>query len=455
MIKGEIMCYIKLVFVCALISICTVQADVLDNYIRIGLEQNLSLQEKTFSLQKSMAALREAKGMFMPSVSLEARFTRAEGGRVIDIPIGDLMNPIYQILQSPIRLENESIPFLREKEHETKLRIIQPLYQPKLVYNYKIHQEMRDIAAFEKTIFMRQLIYEIQSAYFQYLKSEQLVVLLAETQVLLKENLRVSQSLCENEKVTQDAVYLAQAELFAIEEEAADAVKNRILTMSYFNFLLHRPLDTEIKSESVHVPEVLSVQTLEQAVQQSLQRREELKQISEVIKISQHQKGLAKAGFLPGIAALIDYGYEGETCKFDDQHNYWMASVAASWNLFNGFQDQQKIQQAVLSERENKARLEALKIRLQLQTQEAYYTLQVAWKKIKTANEREKAAVKSYKIVARKFKEGMAPHIEYMHARTKMTQAQVNAIISIYDFQINKAAFEKVTADYPIPQVKE
>lgn len=35
------------------------------------------------------------RGMFLPSVSIEARYSRAGGGKIIEFPVGDLMNPVY------------------------------------------------------------------------------------------------------------------------------------------------------------------------------------------------------------------------------------------------------------------------------------------------------------------------------------------------------------------------
>lgn len=443
---------ICVLFVCMQL---TLHANVLDDYIQTGLKQNFTLQKKNFSLQKSLSALAEARGMFLPSISLEARYTRADGGRVIDIPVGDLMNPIYQILQSSVRLENESIPFLREEEHETKVRFVQPVFQPKLYYNYKIKQEFRDIRVLDKDIYTRHLVNDIQSAYYQYLKSEQLIDLLDKTYGLLKENVRVSNSLFKNDKVTRDAVYRAKAELLALEEMQAEANKNCMLAKSYFNFLLNRALQEEIENTEMTVPDRFHLDPLDVVVNQSIANREELKQIEEAIEISEHQKGIAKSGYLPGISAVVDYGYQGEKYKIDDQHNYWMASVVASWNLFNGFQDHHKIQQAKLTTREYESQFNALKVQVQLQTQEAYYNVDVAWKKIQTTKERENAAAKSFEIVNRKYREGMAPQIEYIEARNEMTQAQVNAIVAQYDFLIKKAELERVTAVYPVKRGKE
>ena len=118
---------------------------VLDKYVNEALENSLALHQQQFSLEKSLAALKEARGLFFPSIGINARYTRAGGGREIEFPVGDLFNPIYstlnQLIQQqvfPENLRNEVIPFLREKEQETKISAVQPIFQPQILYNYKI-----------------------------------------------------------------------------------------------------------------------------------------------------------------------------------------------------------------------------------------------------------------------------------------------------------------------------
>jgi len=76
------------------------QDDPLENYIRVGLESNLALQQQKFSLAQSIEALNEARGKYFPSIDIGARYTRAGGGREIIIPVGDLVNPIYKTLNA-------------------------------------------------------------------------------------------------------------------------------------------------------------------------------------------------------------------------------------------------------------------------------------------------------------------------------------------------------------------
>ena len=72
--------------------------EVIDSYVREGLRSNLALRAGTLEVERSLAALEAARARFFPRFSVEARYIRAEGGRVIDFPAGDLLNPIYTTL---------------------------------------------------------------------------------------------------------------------------------------------------------------------------------------------------------------------------------------------------------------------------------------------------------------------------------------------------------------------
>jgi len=437
------------------------QNAVLDQYIREGFKNNLALRQKTFSYERSTAALKEARGLFLPSVSLEARYTRAGGGRIIELPIGDLMNPVYStlngLLQSvgqpalfPTNLPNETVPFLRKEEQETKVRVIQPVFQPAMAYNYRIKRELQNLEEASRDAFARQLVADIQTAYFNYLKTVHVTVLLDNTERLLLENLRITRRLFENGKATEAAIYRADAELQAFLQQKAEAEKNRNLAASYFNFLLNRSLDSPIQIPPEGQPEKGGLPSPETGEVQALQNREEFRQMRSAIALLQSKTRLSQTAFLPGIAAVVEYGYQGEMYRFKPQDDYWMASLVASWNLFGGFQDKYKTDQAHLEQKEAEARLEEVRNRIRLQVLEAYENLLVADKSLEAAQSRGKSARKAYESVDRKYREGMAPQIEYLDARNALTQAEVNAIVSLYDCFIRRAEYDRTTGAFPL-----
>ncbi|MBN1351213.1 TolC family protein [candidate division KSB1 bacterium] len=449
----------KLQFLMALLLILSgityAQTDIVATYINQGLENNLALRQKQFSLEQSLQALKEARGLFLPSFGIEARYSRAGGGRIIEIPVGDLVNPVYRTLNQllasigqpptfPEDIANQSTPFLRDQEHETKLRIIQPLFQPAIFYNYKIKSNLNEISKVELAIFERQLIEDIKKAYFNYLKAARVVEIYLKSHHLLKENLRVSQKLFDNQKATVEVVYRAQAELAELEQQLADAEKNLRLAAAYFNFLLNKPLDSEIyhlNESRLEFPQP----DLAHARERAVKRRLETHQLSTAMKIAQHSADLSRSTFLPTMTGVFDYGFQGEAYRFTADDDYWMGSIVLQWNLFNGFQDAAKKQYALLERNKLEAQLAELNAKIELQVQEAYDALIVAQKAIHSANEREKSARKSFDIICKKFEQGMAPQIEYINARTALTNAEIAHTIAKYDCQIKYAIFEHVT----------
>ena len=115
-------------------------AAVIDDYVRAGLASNLSLQAQTLEVERASAALDEARARYFPDIGLAARYSKSDGGRTIDIPLGTMLNPVYQTLNEMLiaqgqpprfpALQNETIAFLRETEQDTRLTLRMPIIAP-------------------------------------------------------------------------------------------------------------------------------------------------------------------------------------------------------------------------------------------------------------------------------------------------------------------------------------
>ena len=435
----------------------------LGKYVEIGLKSNLLLKQQEFSLKKSLQALKEAKGMFWPSVSIEARYSRAGGGRVIEFPVGDLVNPIHLTLNQllgaqglvpgfPGNIPNETIPFLREEEHETKLRIVQPVFQPGIYYNLKIKKDLTGIEKAKLKVFKRQLTADIKTAYFNYMKALKVKDLLVETRGLLEENLRLSESLFKNHKETEEVVFRSKAELSHLDQQQAEAEKNVQLAVSYFNFLLNRPLDTEIEIDSGGGKPVYKEYELKELISRALRHRSEFLQVRGAIEAANHTAGLHKSSILPSVTAVLDYGFQGETYSFTGKDDYWMGSLVLSWNLFRGGQDAAKKNQALYQKKRLETQHLELENKIKLQVKEAFYNLEVARKAVISTGDALNSSKEAFFIVSKKYREGMVPQIEYMKARNDFTAAGINNIIAIYDYYIKEARLEQVSALGAVPK---
>jgi outer membrane protein len=425
--------------------------DVLNGYVKYGLDNNLVLKQKQSGYLKSIEALREARGLFYPNIGLYARYSVSEGGRVIDFPAGDLLNPVYATLNAltsstsfPM-VENQQFRFLRPTEHDTKIRLTQPVFNPDIYYNTKIKKELTVFEEADVEQYKRELIAEIKKAYYNAAMTDGILSMLIDTRKLLLENIRVNKRLVENDKVTVDNVYRSEAELSKFDQELQNAEKNKKIASAYFNFLLNKPLsDSIILQQPVSYPVLTGL--IKNFSKSAIENREELKKLENYSNITDMQIKMNQSGNLPDLFIAVDYGFQGETYQFNKSQDYLQASAVLTWNLFSGFQNRSRIKQALIDKTIIDSQLEEAKKKIELQVINSLNELLTAEKGITAAEIRLRNAHEGFRLLNRKYMEGQASLIEFLDARITMTQAEENLIISKFDYLSCFAEFEKVTA---------
>jgi len=444
--------YVLVLFLFLLTPVISAQR-ILQEYITLGLESNLALKQKESGYKVSLEALKEARGMFYPSVTLNARYTVSEGGRAIYFPVGDLMNPVYETLNQltgsnmfpPV--ENQQILFLRPTEHETKVRMVQPVLNTDVYYNAKIRKELVVTEGTGIDQYKRELIYEIKKAYYDVGMTVSLVEMLKETRLLLLENIRVNSRLYENSKVTKDYLLRSQTELSKLDQQLQLALKNKQVAGAYFNFLLNRSLSDSIIVEAPVVSE-MPEQSQDYLTRQAIETREEIRNLQNYSNISDLSTKMYRSSGLPSVFLLADYGYQGENYEFNKDQDYMQASLVMTWDLFNGLQNRSKIRQSLAQKEIIEHKLDEVRSQVELQVITVMSELRATEAAIRAAEDQAKSAREGFRLVNRKYGEGQASLVEFLDARSAMTQADASLIVLRYTHLSNLAEFEKTISGY-------
>lgn len=444
--------YVLVLFLFLLTPVISAQR-ILQEYITLGLESNLALKQKESGYKVSLEALKEARGMFYPSVTLNARYTVSEGGRAIYFPVGDLMNPVYETLNQltgsnmfpPV--ENQQILFLRPTEHETKVRMVQPVLNTDVYYNAKIRKELVVTEGTGIDQYKRELIYEIKKAYYDVGMTASLVEMLKETRLLLLENIRVNSRLYENSKVTKDYLLRSQTELSKLDQQMQLALKNKQVAGAYFNFLLNRSLSDSIIVEAPVVSE-MPEQSQDYLTRQAIETREEIRNLQNYSNISDLSTKMYRSSGLPSVFLLADYGYQGENYEFNKDQDYMQASLVMTWDLFNGLQNRSKIRQSLAQKEIIEHKLDEVRSQVELQVITVMSELRATEAAIRAAEDQAKSAREGFRLVNRKYGEGQASLVEFLDARSAMTQADASLIVLRYTHLSNLAEFEKTISGY-------
>ncbi|MEL6719004.1 MAG: TolC family protein [Bacteroidota bacterium] len=435
-----------------LASSLAAQESILSQYIGEGLSNNLNLIKEQVTLSQQQAKVDEAYGNFLPTVGLQADYLLAAGGRNLNFPIGDIMNPVYGTLNQltgenrfPTDLENVNEQFLPNNFHDTRLVISQPLFNSSIYFNHKAQEQLVSIQDAKIEAYKAELKSEIKQAYHSYMKTASVLAIYDSTEVLLRELLRTNKKLVKYDKATEDVIYSVEYELQKLDSDRANILQQRILAKTYFNTLLNRSLDAEIEEDqSIRVRNIQKIDA-NTLLNTALQNRSEIKQIERGILASQIAEELQQRSNLPTLGLQVQAGFQGFGYTFEDQA-YATVGFGLQWNIFDGKQKQNRLQQTQLETQKLRQDLAIVKQQIELQIREAWYGVQAAKQKLQAEQAALTSAEKSFRIIQKRYGADKAILVEYLDAKTKMTNARIAVSVSEYDLLIQQAKLERSLA---------
>jgi outer membrane protein len=457
-----------LVLACAFTSM-SVQAQstpatfdsVVDGYVAQALRSNLALQSEGLEVEKAAAALSEARAGFFPEVSLQARYTRAEGGRDIEIPIGTALNPVYSTLNDMLvaqgrpaqfpQIQDQTVPFLREREQDTRVVVRQPLFAPAISAAVRAQRALLDASNFRRMAIARTLRRDVTLAYVDWLKARSSTQIVAASETLLQENVRVNQSLFQNGKTTEDQLLRARAELLEVQQQRREIENGTTQAQSYFNFLLNRDLRSAIEPTEAPNPQADRDSALEQLWARALDKRPEVSQLEHLTRASEEQVNASRQQRWPSLSLGLDAGTQGEEYRFGDGFNFATASLIFTWKIFDAGGDAARVRQARASQRQLVLQQDEVTQQIRLEVQQAFDRLQTARDSLATAEARAEAARAAFRIASRKRDEGVINQIEFIDARSTLTRAELNHNLTRFNVLARRAELEYATSSGELP----
>ena len=425
------------------------QSSILNNYVAEGLKNNLQLIQENLSVDQRWTAIQEARGQFFPAISLQSDYTLAGGGRAIAFPVGDLLNPVYNTLNQltgssdfPTELENVNEQFLPNNFHDTKVRVIQPLFNTDLQHNLNIRENELAAQEAQRLAFKNQLVKDIKVAYYNYHQSEQVFATLQQTEIVLQEVLRVNQVLVKNQKATKEVVYRSEFELSQLAQQQAEAQRSVLATRNYFNFLLNRPLTTPIEIEEVSQTTTIELTSDSIQAQRALINRQELQQVKSAQQASQEAYKMYQHRRQPTVAAVFDAGYQGFGYNFNSDQDYWLAAFSLKWDLFTGFQNKARRQRFALQGEQLEKQISALEQQIQLEVNDNQQQLQAAYRAWQAAQKGATSAQQNFTVVSKKYQQQQATLLELLDAQSTLTRSQIQTTVAQFDYLKKSALLE-------------
>jgi outer membrane protein TolC len=413
-----------------------------------ALAANLELQAGQAGVRQRYAALDQARARYLPVVDFDARYSVANGGRTIEFPVGDLLNPVYETLDDLLvqsgqppsfpRVRNEEIELLMPTEQNTRVVAAQPIYDPRL--GPAVEATRQDVNRAEAGLagLRTRVVRDTKQAYYEWLAAQQQALVLDATLEVARSNLAANESLYRNGKITRDFVFRAEADQLEVEQQRRAAEARVRIARSYVNLLRNVPLDSPVPGATIDEATVDRFrERLTQRVagrrvdlpalqETATEQRAEIDGLDAAIAGSVAQQDLARAAFKPMLAVGAEAGIQGEDYGFTDDERYVLASVVLRWNAYRGGADRAALAEARALTEELRATRDLAEQQVRLEVERALETLEVADASLGTARKRAEAAEAAFRIAARKRDLGQINQTEFIDARRTQTDAQLN-----------------------------
>jgi outer membrane protein TolC len=444
--------YLKLIFFFLLPFGKNVVAQAaLDAYIKEGISSNLTLKQEGFLLEKAIFALEEAKRLRQPNVNFSTTYTLGAGGRSIDFPIGDLLNPVYTTLNALTKsnkfpqLENQKVVLNPYNFYDAKFRTTYPLVNAEIKINEKAKAQAIPLKQAEINVYKRELVKEIKTAYFRYSQATQGIQIFENALRLLSELKRVNQSLVNNGVSNTSVLVRSNAEIAKLEAQLYEAQNNQKNAAAYFNFLLNKDnLSADIQIDTLHLSHK---NKFPNDIKADIKNREELQKLQAATALANVGLTFQKSFFKPKLNLFLDLGAQG-FLDARGQTPYVFGGIAFDYPIYDGKRSKIRAQQAQMDINALQTQSENVENQLELQLTVAVNSYYSALRIYDNAQAQIQLTERYYSDLFKRYKEGQVLLIEVLEAQTQQLNAALQRSIALSNVWIKLTDIERISAGY-------
>lgn len=455
---------IAALFLTLLACRASAQAISLDQAVQTALENNDKIKQYRAKLDQAKYADREARGNFLPSVTLQAGYNHLNDPLSIDLsPIRDAMiqmqagnqvefTDIYGLVggqpaltpeertvyynQYSTALDGAIPPFsetFKDQDYRTAtITAVQPLFLGgKLIAAKKAAGAEKRAAEDELTKIRNEIIREAVNNYLNIILLQQVVVTREDVLAGMERHRRDAQRLA-------DEGLIARYDLLRAEVAVAEADRNlfddaNLLQLAMVAFRNTLGLEDEapvlIEDTLLYHPVIDSLADFHE---QAYSRQPVLQMINEKKKAASQKYAVERSKFLPQLVGFGKYElYDNDLSALEPR---WVIGVQLNLNLFNGFKDHSRLQAAKSLKREVNYLEAGVQREISLWVSKSYREMRNAETRYRKLEASVALSNESVRLNEKRFQTGLGTSLEVIDARLSLEKSLIERITSLYEY---------------------
>jgi outer membrane protein len=399
----------------------------LDSALSLAVENNYDVNGARLNIDKSSAMAKEAIGNALPSVSINANYTRN-----IKIPTFYLPG----IFINKPELDFVGVQFGANNNYQAGLSVSQ------ILFNSAVFTGIGTARIYESGSYemykgsVAKIIQNTKKAFYGVLLSKEYWNTMKESLDKSQDNLKsVSASFNEGMIPEYDFIRarVGVENLKPIVSQAENGYINALNALKMFMAVDIKDsieIDGELKSfiSDANFTE-------DELLNKSVQNNYDLKTLGIQKNVSEDLVTIRRSEYYPTLSFFYNYIFNGLSNKFNFINSQSSAvGLNLSLSLFQGFQSEARVEQAHIDYMTLQDRYSQLKDALRLQIKSALMQLMTAKERMTTQDDNVIQAERGYEISTIRYKEGVGSQVEINDAEVALIQAKINRSQSVYDY---------------------
>jgi outer membrane protein TolC len=427
----------KITSIAALCAACACGQDplALRDAVKLALSRHQAIAAADAAVRAAGSRVQQARGGYLPKIQYSEVYTRSD-------------NPVFVfsslLTQHRFTEANFGIHTLNRPQtlsnFQSQLGLEQNVYDGgRTRQGVRAAELGRDLSAEQSRRAQMDVVAGVVRAYYDAVLTEQSLH-------TADEAVRSAQADVNRAKAVRQAGMSTDADVLSMEVHLAGVREKQIrrradlnVARAALNDALGLPLDTAHRLSGALIPAPLPDEEVREYETAALEQRPEARQTRLAASLAETQTSAARASLLPEV--FVRGVFEADRERFVTRGGAnWLASVGLRWNLFNGYADRARIEEASFLLRRARADRQRMDSAVRLEVRRAWEDVRSAQVRIEVAQAAAAMAEESLRITRNRYEAGLGTVTDLLRNETALLEARTRHLAAVYDQRMSAVA---------------
>lgn len=408
----------------------------LEECLRLGIENNLSLESSRNEIRKGEHTLSENRAKLLPQINAVAGFN-------------DNFNPPVSVTDGSAYGNPYNVTKTLQYNASAGIQLQMPLYNQTVYTAVDIARTMNELNRLSYEKAREDLILQISKMYYLSQNTAEQIALIKENISRLNELSSITQAFYDNGMAMEVDVKRVNINLENQRVQYDNAQSMLTQQLNLLKYVIDYPADKEIALTPVDTENTTSVSLT------GLDNNQyELQLLQSKQKLAEQQRKMIGQGYIPSLSLTGSWMYSAYTDKAKNwfhsgPSNHWYNSSGIGLTLripiFDGLDKRAKMKKAKIEIENAKLSYENALKNMQTQYLNATNELMNSQRNFRKQKDNYLLAEDVYQVTTDRYREGIASMTEVLQDEMRMSEAQNNYINAHYNYQVTNLSLLKLT----------